>query len=265
MVLSVNDLRQNDVSRELQGKVAVVTGSSRGIGAAIATLLASKGAHVAVHGRDAGALESVRARIAGSGGEVLAVLASLSDLQEIELMREQVESRLGTVDILVANAGGSPVRPGPVEDISEADWHRSVDANLTATFLTIKSFLPGMKQRGNGSIITMSSAAARRPTAGSPVAYAAAKAGIELLTREVALQAGPHGVRANCIAPETILTERNLQQIPDGVQQDLIGSHPVRRLGTPEDVARAVLFLASESASWVSGVVLDVAGGSVLA
>jgi 3-oxoacyl-[acyl-carrier protein] reductase len=249
----------------LQDKVAIVTGSSRGIGAAIATLLASSGARVVVHGRDGGALESVRARIAASGGEVLAVLASLTDFQAVERLREQVEDRFGTVDILVANAGGNPVSPGPLEDISENDWHRSIDANLTATFLTIKSFLPGMKQRGHGNIITMSSAAARRPTAGSPVAYAAAKAGIELLTREIALQAGPHGVRANCIAPETIMTERNQQEIPDHIQQALIGSHPVSRLGTPDDVAHAALFLASENASWISGVVLDVAGGSVLA
>jgi 3-oxoacyl-[acyl-carrier protein] reductase len=180
-------------------------------------------------------------------------------------MRAQVEDRFGTVDILVANAGGSPVGPGPLEDLSETDWHRSVDANLTATFLTIKSFLPGMKQRGHGSIVTMSSAAARRPTASSPVAYAAAKAGIELLTRAIALQAGPSGVRANCLAPETILTERNQQLIPGPVQQALIDSHPVRRLGTTDDVANAALFLASENASWISGVVLDVAGGSVLA
>lgn len=252
-------------ANSLHGKVAVVTGSSRGIGAAIATLLAANGARVVVHGRDADALESVRASIEASGGEVRAALASLTDFRDVEAMRAQVENQFGPVDVLVANAGGSPVRPGPLEDISEADWHASVDGNLTATFLTIKSYLPGMKQRGHGSIITMSSAAARRPTAGSPVAYAAAKAGIELLTREVALQAGPHGVRVNCIAPETIMTERNRQQIPDRVQQALIETHPIRRLGTPDDIAQAALFLASEHASWISGVVLDVAGGSVLA
>ena len=94
-----------------------------------------------------------------------------------------------------------------------------------------------MKERGRGNVITMSSAAARRPNPGSPIAYAAAKAGIELLTKDVAAQAGPHGVRANCIAPETIMTEANQQQIPEHVQETLRGTHPIRRLGTPADVA----------------------------
>jgi 3-oxoacyl-[acyl-carrier protein] reductase len=99
----------------------------------------------------------------------------------------------------------------------------------------------------------------------SPVAYAAAKAGIQVLTQGVAAQAGPAGVRVNCIAPETILTERNKAQIPAAVRAELAGSHPVRRLGTPEDVAHAALYLASDGAAWISGIVVDVAGGAVLA
>jgi 3-oxoacyl-[acyl-carrier protein] reductase len=156
------------------------------------------------------------------------------------------------------------VRPGPLEQLDEAEWRESVDTNLTATFLTIKAFLPGMKQRRHGTIVTMSSAAARRPGAQSPVAYAAAKAGVELLTKAVAVQAGPHGVRVNCIAPETILTERNHQQIPEDVQEQLRLAHPIQRLGLPDDVADAALFLASDRSAWISGVTLDVAGGAVL-
>lgn len=94
--------------------------------------------------------------------------------------------------------------------------------------------------------------------------YAVAKAGIQLLTQDVAAQAGPFGVRANCIAPETILTERNLQEIPPGVREMLVPQHPIRRLGTPEDVAEAALFLASDASGWITGVVLDVAGGAVM-
>jgi 3-oxoacyl-[acyl-carrier protein] reductase len=154
--------------------------------------------------------------------------------------------------------------PGPLEDISEEAWHSSVDGSLTATFLTIKSFLPGMKQRRAGSILTISSAAARRPHPQSPVPYAAAKAGVEMLTQHLAAQVGPAGIRVNCIAPETILTERNIERIPDAQKQALIDNHPIRRLGTPEDIARAALFLVSDDAAWITGVVLDVSGGAVM-
>jgi 3-oxoacyl-[acyl-carrier protein] reductase len=154
--------------------------------------------------------------------------------------------------------------PGPFEDITEQEWHSSVDGSLTATFLTLKSFLPGMKQRGAGSILTISSAAARRPHPQSPVPYAAAKAGIEMLTQHLAAQVGPSGIRVNCIAPETILTERNLQRIPDAQKKAMVDAHPIRRLGTPEDIARAALFLVSDDAQWITGVVLDVSGGAVM-
>jgi 3-oxoacyl-[acyl-carrier protein] reductase len=248
----------------LDGQVAVVTGSSRGIGTAIATLFAQRGARVVIHGRDTDALAFVRATIESTGGEVFTTTADLTEYDQIETMRSQIEEHVGPVEILVANAGGNRVRPSLIEDIAEADWRSSIDRNLTATFLTIKSFLPGMKQRGHGSIITMSSAAARRPDARSPVAYAAAKAAIELLTKDLATQAGPFGVRANCISPETIMTDRNQQQIPAATQLSLIDSHPIRRLGTPEDIAEAALFLAANTAAWISGIVIDVAGGSVL-
>jgi 3-oxoacyl-[acyl-carrier protein] reductase len=249
---------------DLSGRVALVTGSSRGIGAAIARLFARAGAAVVVHGRDTAALSTVQAQIADDGGRAIAVAADLGRFAEVETLRERAEQELGPIDVLVANAGGSPVRPAPIEQISEEDWRATVDANLTATFFTVKSVLPGMKQRGRGVIITMASAASRRPHPGSPVPYAAAKAGIEIFTQDLAVQAGPYGIRANCIAPETILTERNEQQIPSDVQETLREQHPIRRLGTPDDVARAALFLASDDAGWISGVVLDVAGGAVM-
>ncbi len=169
----------------LNGKVALVTGSSRGIGAAIARLFAEKGARVAVHGRDRSALAQVRAEIDRAGGHAIDVVAEMTRYAEIESMRRDIEARLGPVDILVANAGGSFTPPGPLEDTTEQGWRASLEDNLTSTFLTLKSFLPGMKERRSGNIVTMSSAAARRPHARSPVPYAAAKAGLQLLTQDV--------------------------------------------------------------------------------
>jgi len=249
---------------DLNGRVVLVTGSSRGIGAHIAKLFAQHGAAVVVHGRDHDAVSAVQAQIAQADGRSLAVTADLTLSDQIGEMRESIERQLGPVDTLIANAGGNPVRPGLLEEITEAGWRESVDANLTATFLTVKEFLPGMKERGRGWIVTMSSAASRRPTPLSPVAYGAAKAGIELLTKQIAMQAGSFGVRANCLSPETIMTERNLQQIPQAIQEQMSAAHPIARLGTPEDVAQAALFLVSDSSSWISGITVDVAGGSVL-
>jgi len=248
----------------LKDKVALVTGSSRGIGAAIAQLFASEGAKVAVHGRDTAAASAVKHGIERAGGSAIAVFGDVTRFDHIETMRYQIENTFGPIDILVANAGGSFTKPGPVEEISEEGWHASVEGNLTATFLTIKSVLPGMKQRKTGSIITISSSAGRRPHPQSPIPYSAAKAGIQIMTQDVAAQAGPYGIRVNCIAPETILTESNLQRIPEALQESLADQHPLKRLGTPDDIARAALFLASDNADWITGIVLDVAGGAVI-
>ena len=219
---------------------------------------------MAVHGRDESALSEVLGRIAASGGTAIKVKGDVTRFSEIERLRLDVEKQLGPIDILVANAGGSLSPPGPLEETTEEGWRASIDGNLTATFLTIKSVLPGMKERKRGSILTLSSAAARRPHPRSPIPYAAAKAGIQIMTQDVAAQAGPYGIRVNCLAPETILTERNEERIPDDQKKSLIETHPLRRLGVPNDVANAALFLVSEQADWITGLVLDVAGGAVM-
>jgi 3-oxoacyl-[acyl-carrier protein] reductase len=249
---------------DLTNRTALVTGSSRGIGAAIARTFAAAGAFVILHGRDGGALAEVRAEIEDAGGRATAYTADLTSTAEIDAMRSGIDAECGPVDILVANAGGSFARPGLVEEIDPDEWNASIAGNLTATFLTVRAFLPAMKARGSGNIITLSSAAARKPYPVAPVPYAAAKAGVQIFTQDLAAQAGPFGIRANCIAPETILTERNQERIPADRQEVLRQQHPLPRLGTPEDVAQAALYLASDRSSWVTGIILDVAGGAVL-
>ena len=148
--------------------------------------------------------------------------------------------------------------------IPEAGWRASIDGNLLAAFLTLKSFLPGMKARRRGAIITMASSAGRQPDGRAPIPYGAAKAAIALLTQDVAAQAGPYGIRVNCIAPETILTERNQERIPPAQQAAMAEYHPLKRLGTTQDVATAAEFLASDDAAWITGTILDDTGGAVM-
>jgi 3-oxoacyl-[acyl-carrier protein] reductase len=173
-----------------------------------------------------------------------------------------VEEELGPVDVLAAFAGGQGY-PTPTEQMSEEQWRSVIDSDLTSTFLTVRSFLPGMIERGRGAIVTMASSAGRLPSQAS-AAYAAAKAGVVMFSKHVANEVGQHGVRVNCLAPSSILTERVKRLMPEATQRQMAAMHPLGRMGMPEDVALATLFLASDSSSWITGVTLDVAGGRII-
>ena len=147
--------------------------------------------------------------------------------------------------------------------ITEEGWRAAIDGNLTATFLTLKSFLPGMIERGYGAIVTMASSAGRVPTP-APIAYAAAKAGVVMLSRQVAAEVGKHGIRVNCLAPDTIMTERIQRSMSAEQQGQWTAAFPLGRMGPPEDVALAALFLSSASSAWLTGVTLDLAGGKIM-
>jgi 3-oxoacyl-[acyl-carrier protein] reductase len=178
-------------------------------------------------------------------------------------MRKRVEEELGPVEVLAAFAASGGPPPGPTAQITEEEWQSAIDGNLTSTFLTLKSFLPAMIERRRGSIVTMASSAGRVLTP-APTAYATAKAGVVMLSRQVASEVGEHGIRVNCLAPDSILTERIQRLMSEDQQKQWAAMFPLGRMGAPEDVALATLYLASESSSWLTGVTLDVAGGKVM-
>lgn len=256
---------------ELNGKVVLVTGGSRGIGAGTARAFAAEGARVAVLGRDRDALGKVAEETGG-----VAVAADVTRFDEIEAARARTEAELGPVDVLCAFAGGGVARPGPTAEMSEESWHSVIDGNLTAAFLTLKAFLPGMQERRAGSIVTMSSSAGRLPSNlhpgapdlgnpwGAPVAYDAAKAGVQALTKHVAAEVAAHGVRVNCLAPASVRVERTAQWMSPELIETVGALHPLGRIGEVADVASAALFFASEQSSWLTGLTLDVTGGRTM-
>src|SRR5262249_40440533 len=174
---------------DLAGKVAVVTGGSRGLGAAACLALAANGVKVAVNGRDTSAIDAVVREITDAGGEAMPAPADCTDASALTQLRTDVEHQLGPVDALLAFAGGGR-HPHPVAGITEGEWHADPERNLPAPSLPVKPFLPAMTARRAGSIITMASVAARLP-GGAPIAYAAAKAGIIVFSQQVAKEAGP--------------------------------------------------------------------------
>jgi 3-oxoacyl-[acyl-carrier protein] reductase len=248
---------------DLAGKVAVVTGGSKGIGATTCVLLGHNRARVAVHGRDQEAIDAVVDDTRAAGGEAIGVTADVTTQEGVAHLREQVEAQLGPADILMVFAGGFGSRT-PLVETSLDEWRDVVESNLTSTFLTLKEFAPGMTERGSGSIVTMASNAARFLDIKLTASYAAAKAGIAMLSRHAALELGPDGVRVNCLAPATILTARVERVLDEERRAAIAAMSPLGTLGAPEDPALAALFLASESARWLTGVTLDVAGGRIM-
>lgn len=247
---------------DLAGKIAVVTGGSRGIGAATARALATNGASVAVVGRDEQALAATADGIRAGGGMALAVRADCTAEADVERLARTVIEQLGAPDVLVTFAGGNGM-PVPTAQETAAHWREVVESDVTSTFLAIRMFLPGMIERRRGSIITMSSAAARQ-AARSSAAYAAAKAGVIAFTRHLANEFGPDGIRVNCVAPSVTENERMRAWTTEDQRRELASSFPLRRIGQPEDVAAATLFLASDASSWITGITLDIAGGKIM-
>jgi 3-oxoacyl-[acyl-carrier protein] reductase len=196
------------------------------------------------------------------GADATPAVADCTDADALAHARDHIDGELGPLDVLIAFAGGGR-QPQPVLEIDEGEWRADIDGNLTATFLTVKSFLPAMIDRRRGVVVTMASVAARLP-GGDPIAYAAAKAGIVNFSQQVAKEVAHHGIRVNCLAPSTVMSERMRAAIPDEQREKMAAMYPLGRLGEPGDVAEAALFLASDASSWITGVTLDIAGGQIM-
>jgi len=246
----------------IAGRTAVVTGGSRGIGAEIARVLAAQGASVVVSGRDADALGTVVGEIRVAGGTAHPVVADVTDADALAALRQETEATYGPTELLAVVAGGGG-RPSALADVTPEVWRAGLEANLTSVFLTLREFLPGMKERGRGAIVTMSSSSGRLPYHPAPQ-YAAAKAGLLMLTREAAFEAGPAGVRVNALAPAMTMNDAIRTHLPETMLANAVKSFPLGRIGTPTDTAEAAAFLLSDAASWITGVTLDVAGGQVM-
>lgn len=247
----------------LTGRVALVTGGSRGIGAACCRLLARAGCDIGLnYRRRTDQATALRTEIEGFGRRVVLLQADVIDPMQVHAIVEQITGDFGGIDILVNNAG--IWTGGSVETITDADWARMLGVNLTGAFHLCRSVVPSMKARGGGSIVNIASTAGQRGEA-HHAHYAASKGGMITLTKSLAVELGEHGIRVNAVSPgwiRTDMTEPFLkpERINDSLKEPIPLGHP----GEPEDVAGPVAFLCSDLARHITGAILNVNGGSVL-
>jgi NAD(P)-dependent dehydrogenase (short-subunit alcohol dehydrogenase family) len=247
---------------DLTGKVAVVTGSTKGIGKSIAERLAEHGARVAISSRKAPAVEAVAAEInARYPGHAIAVPANISSKDDLQRLVDETRRAFGQIDILVCNAASNPYY-GPMSGISDEAFRKVLDNNIVSNNWLINMVAPEMRERRDGSIIIISSVGGLRGTAVIG-AYAISKAADMQLARNLAQELSPYNVRVNCVAPGLVKTDfaRALWDTPEAEKRSSSGT-PLRRLGEPDDIAGAAVFLAGKSGAWMTGQTIVVDGGA---
>jgi NAD(P)-dependent dehydrogenase (short-subunit alcohol dehydrogenase family) len=242
----------------LAGRVALVAGASRGIGAATAESFAAAGAAVVLGARDLQALESVAQRVESAGGRAIAVRTDVADAQSMRNLVDQGLAAFGRLDAAFNNATDGPM-PAPLADIDPSEFDRGIATNIRGTFLGMKFQVKAMLRSGGGAIVNMASVAGLTGTA-NLAAYVAGKAGIIGLTKVAALDYADQGIRANVVAPGPILTH-HLQAAGPQAQRLAGLSTPMRRTGTPHEVAQTVVWLCSDQSSFITGAVIPIDGG----
>ena len=243
--------------KPLAGKVAIVTGGSRGIGLAVASLLAEDGAAVVVSGRDAGRLARASNEIEALGGTVLGVVADAASRADVDRLVETAKERFSRIDILVNNAGMT--RDGLLLRMKDADWDAVLQVNLRGAFLALRAVAKAMVRQKSGRIINIASTAGAMGNAGQ-VNYAAAKAGLIGMTKAAARELAHWGILVNAVAPGLIDTDMTAV-VPAEAREALLAQVPLKRIGTGRDVAEMVRFLAGDAAAYVTGQVFHVNGG----
>jgi 3-oxoacyl-[acyl-carrier protein] reductase len=244
---------------ELNGKVAIVTGASKGIGAAIARTFAKAGAAVAVnYASNKADAERVVSEIIKAGGKAVAIQADVAQRADVERLFAETKAKLGKPNILVNNAG--VYRFGPLESLTEQDFHRHFDTNVLGVVLAIQEAVKAFDGSG-GSVINLSTISSTNPSPNS-LFYSASKSAIDTITRELALELAPKGIRVNAIAPGMTETEGFAAAGLSAESAKALGfSLPMGRLGKPEDIARVALFFASDQSAWVTGERISASGG----
>jgi len=242
----------------LDGKVAIVTGASRGIGSASARAFAAAGATVVLAARTAEAIATVADEINAAGGRALAIPTDVTDPESVQRLVEKTVATFGRLDVAFNNAGAGHM-PTPLADISFEDFEVGLKANLYGSFLGMKYEIPAMLAAGGGAIVNMSSTAGLQGAPGM-APYSAAKHGVVALTKSAALDYGKSNIRVNALAPGPIVNEQ-MSRLPEDRLQQIARFIPLGRLGRTEEVARAAVWLCSDDASFITGAVLSIDGG----
>jgi NAD(P)-dependent dehydrogenase (short-subunit alcohol dehydrogenase family) len=247
------------VSEDFTGRVALVTGAFRGLGLSTAERLAARGASVAVHVRDPERAETAARQVGGRG---FAVSGDLGDPADLRSIVERTLDRFGRLDILVNNA--AVALSTRFEQITEEEWRRTFEINVTAVFLLTRAAVPAMREQGYGRIVNLSSTAGKTVSTLGGAHYTASKAALLGLTRAAAKELGPYGITVNAVCPGLFDTELTREHATPEQLEAIAGTFPIRRLGDPAEVADLICFLASEAAGYITGAALDINGGDLM-